>query len=157
MTTYNLTVDTPDDPRLLTLLAAWEYRGQGIPTIPVSLKTKRPVIRWKRFQDSLPTDDELVEFFGKVHRNIGIVTGSFSKLVVVDVDNQAGLRWVGENLPPTNVRVRTGSGGQHFYFRHPGGHVKTSARVTGDPGIGVDIRADGGFAVVPPSVHPNTR
>ena len=46
--------------------------------------------------------------------------------------------------------VRTGSGGYHIYFAHPGWPVKTlngkSASELGHRWPGLDIRADGGYA-----------
>jgi hypothetical protein len=54
-------------------------------------------------------------------------------------------------MPPTRC-VRTGSGGWHLYYRHPGGVL--AAKLHGHPGI--DIKADGGYVVAPPSIHPST-
>jgi putative DNA primase/helicase len=55
--------------------------------------------------------------------NIGIITGSVSCLVVVDIDDPD----VAPTFPDT-VECRTGSGGRHLYYRHPGGHVKSSVK-----------------------------
>ena len=54
-------------------------------------------------------------------------------------------------MPPTRC-VRTGSGGWHLYYRHPGGQL--GAKLRGYTGI--DVKADGGYVVAPPSVHPGT-
>ncbi len=54
-------------------------------------------------------------------------------------------------MPPTRC-VRTGSDGWHLYYAHPGG--KLAAKLAGHPGI--DIKADGGYVVAPPSIHPTT-
>jgi hypothetical protein len=54
-------------------------------------------------------------------------------------------------MPPTRC-VRTGSGGWHLYYRHPGGAL--AAKLHGHDGI--DLKADGGYVVAPPSVHPDT-
>lgn len=87
--------------------------------------------------------------------NIGIRTGAASGLVVVDVDPRHGgdatlaeLESVHGALPPGRT-VRTGSGGRHLYFRHPGGLVRNDAgRVLGR---GIDLRGDGGYVIAPPS------
>ncbi len=55
---------------------------------------------------------------------------------------------------PETVRAETGGGGEHHFFRHPGGEVRNSA---GKLGAGVDVRGDGGYIVVPPSPHPSGR
>ena len=81
--------------------------------------------------------------------NVGIATGADSGLIVLDLDSdQAVDEATRRGLPPTPV-VRTAKG-LHLYFRHPGGRIKNRANVA----AGMDIRADGGYVVAPPSVHP---
>src|SRR5262249_32098286 len=92
------------------------------------------------------------------HANIGIRTGGASGLVVLDVDDEAG-RLALRGLVAANGRfearwVRTGSGGWHAYFAHPGSPVRNSA---GRLGEGLDVRGDGGYVVAPPSVHQSNR
>ena len=77
-------------------------------------------------------------------------------LIVLDVDGEDGAeslhqleRQHGE-LPET-ARCVTGSGGAHYYFR---GSARNSV---GKIGAGLDIRADGGYVVAPPSPHLNGR
>jgi hypothetical protein len=90
---------------------------------------------------------------------VGIVTGLVSNLVVLDVDaahgGEASLqRLVQAHGPlPWTVEARTGGGGRHLYFIHPGGLVPNRAGFR--PGL--DLRGDGGYVVAPPSVHPSGR
>lgn len=83
--------------------------------------------------------------------NVGIATGAVSGLVVIDVDPggdetiEALKRTLGR-LPATLVALTPR--GAHAYFRHPGVEVRCSA---GRLGPGVDVRADGGYVVAPPS------
>ena len=85
--------------------------------------------------------------------NLGVATGAESGLVVLDVDDRHGgsasLRELGP-LPRT-ATVRTG-GGQHLYFKWPAG-VSDIRNSAGKLGPGLDIRANGGYVVAPPSVH----
>lgn len=89
--------------------------------------------------------------------NLGIATGRESSLVVLDVDTRHGggdslrvLEYLsGETLSGTRT-VQTGSGGWHYYYRHPGHGVPNSA---GALGSGLDVRGDGGYVVAPPSLH----
>ena len=88
--------------------------------------------------------------------NLGVVAGFGSGLVVIDIDPRHGgndsldgLQTKHGKLPDT-ATVITGSGGQHIYFKHPGGRVPNSA---GAIGAGIDVRGDGGFVVGPGSVH----
>src|SRR5690606_41069520 len=55
---------------------------------------------------------------------------------------------------PISLQVRTGSGGRHIYFAHPGVYIGISA---GSIGTGLDIRGDRGLVVAPPSIHPKTK
>jgi hypothetical protein len=90
--------------------------------------------------------------------NIGIACGKDSGIVVLDVDaGHGGFDSLTElimkhgALPATPVS-KTGSGGEHIFFKHPGIEIRNSA---GKLGKGLDIRGDGGYVVVPPSIHPN--
>src|SRR5690606_37406831 len=49
-------------------------------------------------------------------------------------------------------RARTGGGGQHIYFRYP---AHLSIRNTQETIAGIDVRAEGGFVIAPPSRHQN--
>jgi hypothetical protein len=88
---------------------------------------------------------------------VAIRTGAVSGLIVLDVDPGHGgdeslealLRDHG-SLPPGTV-ARTGSGGRHFYFAHPGGVIRNDAGRRLGPGL--DIRGDGGYVIAPPSSH----
>jgi hypothetical protein len=88
--------------------------------------------------------------------NVGVITGSVSGLVVIDIDPGHGgvdtmRHLVAQHGPlPTGPRVRTGSGGWHLLFAHPGGTVRNSVSRIGS---GVDVRGDGGYVIAPPSRH----
>jgi hypothetical protein len=81
----------------------------------------------------------------------GTGTGTGAGLVVVDIDPRNGGRIAPELMPPTRA-VHTGSGGWHLYYQHPGGPL--GSKVAGLPGV--DVKADGGYVVAPPSIHPAT-
>ena len=46
----------------------------------------------------------------------------------------------------------TGSGGYHYLFAHPGSGVRIKNSVD-NLGVGLDVRGDGGYIVVAPSLH----
>ncbi len=87
--------------------------------------------------------------------NIGIATGKASNLVVLDVDGRTGEATLADlekkhgPLPPT-WQVKTGKG-RHLYFVYPkdAAKVKSVARSK----LGLDVRADGGYVLAPPSLH----
>jgi replicative DNA helicase len=106
---------------------------------------------WKEYQKRLPTVQEVMDWFtNDPTANIAIITGRVSGIVVFDVDSQEGIDYAEtQGGFPTTVRVKTGKG-FHYYMKHPGtGHIKN--RVNHD--LTIDIRADGGYVVAPPSIH----
>ena len=88
--------------------------------------------------------------------NVGIITGKESGIFVVDIDPRhdggkslEGFEREHGKLPPT-LTVLTGGGGEHLYYKYPK-DIKISNRQEVLPGI--DVRAEGGYIVDPPSIH----
>jgi P4 family phage/plasmid primase-like protien len=135
-------------------VAKFLLHARGLSVIPVERPGKKPVAKWAAFQQTHPTDDNLLAWFGNGHpRNIGIVTGAVSGVVVVDCDSPEAIAWADANLPPTPMMTQTAKG-QHRFYRHPGIQVHNKARLhTGDPAVALDVRGDGGYVVAPSSVH----
>lgn len=140
------------------LSAALTYAGRGWPVIPLTGKT--PTI--DEWTNRASTDPEEIRAWwtNTPSANVGIATGKRACLLVLDVDPDKGgdeslstLEAQYGSLPQT-VEVLTGGGGRHLYFQYPGYHIGNSA---GKLGPGLDIRADGGQVVAPPSIHPETR
>ena len=72
----------------------------------------------------------LQEWFADSNTNIGIVTGSASRIFVIDPDGKTGEKALERledkhgKLPVTRTAI-TGSG-RHLYFRHPGQRIKNN-------------------------------
>ncbi len=86
--------------------------------------------------------------------NIAVATGPASGLLVLDIDLPTGPASLDEltgrhGALPDTCAQRTGSGGRQLLFAHPDAELGNRAGVV--PGI--DVRAGGGYIVVPPSVH----
>ncbi len=86
--------------------------------------------------------------------NVGIRTGEPSGLLVVDVDvDRGGLETLAAleaqhgRLPDT-MRVRTGSGGLHLYFKWEAGLANSKDKL----GPGIEVKGTGQMVVAPPSV-----
>jgi hypothetical protein len=80
---------------------------------------------------------------------LAIRTGTTAGLAIIDIDPRNG-GVVDRALMAPTAAVATGGGGWHLYYRHPGGPLLAAL-----PGrAGVDVKADGGYVVAPPSVHP---
>ncbi len=123
---------------------ALKYQELGFSIIPVK-QDKRPLIKWEEFQNRKATKEEIKDWFNKSKAvGVGVVTGAISGIVVVDVEAGGETK----DLPPT-VMSKTGGGGWHFFYKHPGRLVKNAVRIRDK----MDIRGDGGFVVVPPSLH----
>jgi hypothetical protein len=136
--------------------AIHEYMIRGWSIIPIRTGDKRPLVRWEEFQHRHPSEAEARGWLRQwPEAGIGVVTGPISGLVVVDVDPGHGGDESLEKLErehgalPMTVECRTGGGGRHLYYAHPGGLIRNKVGLA--PGI--DIRADGGYVVAPPSLH----
>jgi hypothetical protein len=143
-----------------TAKAALRYRARGWSVVPIEPRGKRPLVRWEPLQRRAPSEAEIRAWFERwPDANVGVVTGAVSGLVVVDVDPRHGGTEALAELErthgplPSGVEARTGGGGRHLYFAHPGDVVHN--RVGLAPGI--DLRGDGGVVVAPPSIHPSGR
>jgi hypothetical protein len=137
--------------------AALDYVARGWSVIPLRVKDKKPAISsWIQFQKERASAERIEDYWNRnPQANIGIVTGSVSGIIVLDVDGPEGdasLKRIearfGE-LPETPMST-TGKG-RHYIFNHPGGDLRNFAK----RGINLDFRGDGGYIVAPPSIHPN--
>lgn len=140
------------------------YRLRGIQIVPARfpMKTKddkRPALAdWKTVQNEQVNDAVFEKWFGhdQVKPNMGFVTGACSgNVICIDLDDYKtsdAARWMIEALDgitPHTWMQTTGGGGRQYFFRLPEGVSISNCRTA----LGVDIRAQGGFAMVPPSWH----
>jgi hypothetical protein len=88
--------------------------------------------------------------------NVAIATGMESGIFVLDIDPRHGGDKSLEMLEnqygslPATLKSKTGNGGWHLFFRHPGTPIPN---LISKIGSGLDIRGDGGYVVAPPSLH----
>ena len=120
---------------------------------------KHPLVRRGHYD---ATTDELAirEWWrGWRRANIGLMTGAESGIAVIDVDLPtafASLDRLVAATPGTTLTGLTGGGGVHLFYATDDPELGNSAgRLPGLEGElpGVDLRANGGYVVVPPSVH----
>jgi len=130
------------------LETAKAYINLGLSVIPLKPNTKVPAVIWRDYSKRYATEDELNKWFGNgVDNNIGVVTGSLSDLLVIDRDEKF-LTLANES----NVQVNTPRG-IHDWFKYKEGYGNS----VGVNGQKIDIRGEGGYVVVPPSVVNNER
>jgi hypothetical protein len=135
---------------------ALKYAEKGLAVFPCMPGQKTPATA-HGFKDAT-LNPQIIEAWWRSwpDYNVAIATGAPSQIIVLDIDDgEAELRKLetqhGE-LPATVESVTPG-GGRHVLFRHPGWPVKCSQS---EFAPGIDVRADGGYIIVPPSVN-NTK
>lgn len=151
------------------------YRSMGLQVVPAhepreGVSWKRPALKtWREYESSLAPDEIFSLWYGEQGQhvgrlNMGLLTGRASGgTFVVDLDthnhSDAALWWecvqdlqerAGELETATQT---TGGGGKQLLFRAPPGWTPPTCKTP----IGVDIRGEGGFAVLPPSKHISGR
>lgn len=117
---------------------------------------KHPRVR-TGFKEATLDPEQIAEWWTQwPDANIGIATGQASGIIVIDVDPRNGGEYSYDALVeeigamPETARVQTGGGGWHQWFRWPAGVDRLKPRPLGP---GIDIKADGGYVVAPPSRH----
>ena len=131
---------------------------QGWSCIPCLIKSKQAAISWKAYQERLPDEQELHDFFtGREDRNLAIITGDVShRLLVVDFDHlELFCEWWLKRFRRASLAVTTGKG-VHVYFQLADGEaapVNGKFQINGQNAG--DIRYNGGYVLAPPSVHPS--
>ncbi len=141
---------------------ALQYAQAGLRVFPLSPCDKMPLQGSRGLHESTNNPDKIRQWWTtNPFYNIGCATGG--DIVVIDIDegtdnnggNKSGedsiTQWQSENgqLPDTLTAI-SGKGGRHLYYR-------TTHKCSSKTGVikNVDIRADGGYIVLPPSIHPN--
>ena len=132
----------------VVLEASLKYCAMGFSIIPVGAEKKPLLASWKPYQTTRATPEEITAWQKKwPDMNIACVTGEISNLAVVDIEKG------GSTLGyPDTVVAQTGGGGWHLYFRYPKGRQLGNATRIRPL---TDIRAEGGYVVLPPSDHPS--
>ena len=151
---------------------AYLYRNLGLQVVPAKTPNEDPK-QWKRpalrsWRDYLyePVSNVIFDaWYGKHgehtnRRNMGLITGACSDgIFVVDLDthkDQAAQAWWDRIIHSQQkageletVEQLTGGGGTQLFFRAPTHWIPPTCKTS----IGVDIRGQGGFAMLPPSMH----
>lgn len=139
------------------LEAALRYAQRGWPVFPCAPRAKAPLTQ-HGLKDGTTDPDIIRAWWARwPDANIGVVTGDQSGFFVLDVDPRSGGDDTLSDLEqrygplPETVEALTGGGGRHILFRCPPGLRCTKL------GEGLDLKANGGYIVAAPSVHPSGR
>ena len=147
------------------------YRSYGLQIVPARMpipggEWKMPaLVSWTEFQENLIPQATFDRWYGNNgehirRQNMGILTGHCSgNVFVIDLDDQKGpepqawwhslLELHNNGIDPETVQQRTGGGGRQKLFRAP----PDWRAPTNKTAINVDIRGQGGFAMMTPSRH----
>jgi hypothetical protein len=138
------------------LAAALAYTSRGLPVFPcreAGPGRKRPYTP-RGFHDAT-VDAAIIEKWWRQwpHALVGAPTGPVSGRVVLDIDTKRPesngfdtLEDLGLNILPATPTVHTPSGGLHVHFTAPARELRNSAGLIGP---GLDVRAEGGYVIVP--------
>lgn len=136
---------------------ALKYASLGWQVFPLSPRSKEPIKGSHAVKDATTDETQIRAWWKKwPEANIAVACGAASGVYVVDVDMDSekginGLNSLGEfpALPET-IRQDTPRGGAHFFYRtdNPPAN-KNNFR------LGIDLRGDGYYVVLTPSIHPN--
>lgn len=139
---------------------AREYARRGLAVFPLQVRSKVPATK-SGFKDATTDLEQFDAWWGSEalkYCNIGIATGLVSKIAVLDIDAKPDAAEILTDLEAEFGKQSdtacnlTGGHGMQFFF-------SIDRQLPSRIGIrlGVDLKADGGYVVVPPSVHPNGR
>jgi hypothetical protein len=139
------------------LLSAVAYAKRGWSVFPCRPRAKEPATK-HGFKDAT-TDTAIVTRWWQraPFANVAVATGLVSMVVVVDIDirnrGDLSLRELerAHGRLPETPRCCTGGPGAHYYFKPPDTDPLRSGKIA----EGIDFKADGGYVIAPPSVHPN--
>ena len=166
---------TPKDPKTKKsnpiLEAARKYLAKSYSVVPIKRLQKYPPIKWDEYQDRLPTESELCNWFENTDNQIGIITGNVSGgLFILDFDDDKSTHtddWEKafyEFLDrfkefQDSLIVRTGSGKTHIYGVCPEMPRELTRRVKkyikdGKTVAKIELRANDSQSLCPPSIHP---
>jgi hypothetical protein len=109
---------------------------------------------WKQYQEKMATPEEVSMWKCK---NLGIVTGKISNLLVLDLDSYKenyDKELVKSFCIPITPFQETASGGRQYFFKMPSGVLIKNSVCLGSKDSGIDIRGEGGMVIVDPSRTP---
>lgn len=139
------------------LKAAIAYSQLGWKVFPCKPKSKKPATP-HGVKDATTDEKTILEWWSKwPDANVALACGPDSGVYVVDVDYDEGKCENGwEDLEefdalPKTIRQNTPRGGAHFIFKCEG----TPPRNMNKFRRGIDIRCDGYYIMLAPSVHPD--
>lgn len=129
-------------------------RDRGLSIFPVSNETKVPAVKWDIFQTTLPTYEQVQEWFSSGNYSVGVACGPVSGLFLLDLDfakHPESRQFYESHYFPRTWTEQTKSGGLHLYFRWTDELNTKQTNTTSKIGKGVDTKGAGGYGKICPS------
>jgi hypothetical protein len=155
---------------------ALEYYHKNFSVIPIVGKDKKPAIQsWEENKITRANEKQIQDWFSNdgSSYNIAIITGSISHLVAFDIDGDAakeyfyrvveGLDYFLKDIIYNTMSIKTGSGNTNFIIGFNPQDFQKDEKIKSvvlwcsndNKHNEIRIKAEGGYIVVPPSIHPN--
>ncbi len=139
----------------------WDLYDLGLSVIPVCTRSKGPpLVDWRKYQRLRADEAVIKRWLARwPEANPAIVTGRVSGVIVLDADGPAARATLADiGGMPSTWTVRSPNG-HHYYLRYPrylrnAGNERSRIKNFVKKLPGLDLRADGGYAIAPGAVHP---
>ena len=138
------------------LNTALQYAKLNLKTFPVKYQGKTPLCDGG-FKAATKEPEQIKGWSKQFSQfNLAMPTGHENGIFVVDIDGKDGfksLEILENKFGKLNAPSASTGKGKHLYFKYPTDiHIKNSVKKISS---GIDIRGEGGYVVVPPSIHEN--
>ena len=133
------------------------WLGQGIATVPLVYRSKKPLVPWTPFKTHLPSTEQIKLWYEDCKsRNLALVTG-WCNICVLDFDTpesySAFYVWhLIHNPAILNTYRVLSNRGIHVYY-----YLSEPVKLATLPGALFEIKSSGCLVTAPPSIHESGR
>jgi hypothetical protein len=117
-----------------------DWAEYGIYCIPLRNKSKQPLVKWKKYQDT-PPPASLLENWDRLTFGMAVILGKVSNVIAIDIDDIALA-----HLVPESPVKKSAARGETRFFKYNGEPNRNYK--------GLEIKSTGTYTVIPPSIHP---
>lgn len=139
-------------------VVAQDFLRRGFSVVPQLAGRKWPCVRWKAYQERLPTEQEVAAWSQRwPQAGLALVLGPVSNAFVLDVDGGEAHQSLLDHLGTEPLAPKVLSGSRlahryHLFFKNPA--ITTKAKAT-PWHRKLEFRGKGAVVILPPSLHPS--